>query len=77
MLTLNELMKVIPSDELVEVEVVEGIISLGSYNPYTDLPKDWHEYGVKTIYSLFNPSNKETFITIEVMELEGSNVKND
>lgn len=77
MITLDELLKLIPNGELVEVEVVEGITYLGSYNPYNDLPKDWHEYGVKSIYSLFNPSNKETFISVEVMELEGSNVKND
>lgn len=72
MITLDELMKVISKAEIVEV-----ITSSGAFNPYKDLPKEWHEYGVKTIYSLFNPSNRETFISIEVMELEESNVKND
>ena len=71
MVTLDELMKVIPKYELVEVKVIEGTTSLGYYNPYKDLPKEWHEYGVITIYSLFNLYNKETFISIEVTELNG------
>ena len=63
--TLDELMKVISTVEKIEVQTFDG-----TYDPY-NLPKDWHEYIVTNVFSLYDPSVKESYLCIEVHELEG------
>lgn len=61
---LNEILQVMASAEDVEVNVLDEHLT---YDPNTQvMPKEWNQYEVKSIYSLWNPGTKETFTCIEV-----------
>lgn len=61
---LNEILQLMASGEDIEVNVLD---ECQTYDPNKQLlPKEWNEYEVKSIYSLWNPGTKTTFTCIEV-----------